>query len=573
MKQISYSIVLCLLTPGLAQAEPLSVVSSFVVPATGAAGTQKPNAAQNSPTPQNAAAAKPSQPTAQKPVAANAMQASSQKPNKSSELDTRKCCNPTLAPVTCPTFPILSVPFTVPANGHYLVQTDLTYNGTGFAITIPSTVDNVTIEFCNATLTLTDPTAGGILVDGVNSSTTILNPKIINFLGTSFSEAGIGINVQNSSNVTIKNASFLDVNFCINVNESNGVSIDGVYARIFNETNVAYAAITGTYVHDMTIQNMTINADSDRNFTSNFPIFVGTFDPGFSCSNITLRNLNLTNSRIGVFDTNGALLENIFSEITELNNNGNGIQLGGCAEVLYGSINGIIRNCSFINKNAGPNFNGMVVNGANGLVVENIVVNCNPTSLDSAVGRGGILYMGFINNVVACQFTNCIFTAPDISPAGNGIVIVSPLLPPPNLEAAGIIFRNCLVNNCSNDGIVLDSAYNVSIVDCNIQNCSTNAIHLTNFSISNSVIDTQITNNGGNGITVEGGCTENHIQGNNVFYNFGIGLNNVDNMTNDTEWYFNTSCNNTINQSGVPFVIAPGSTTFVAGANIVCNQG
>ncbi len=525
-----------------------------------------------------------------------------------------------------PVYPITSVPFVVPANGHYLVQTDLTWAGAGYAITVPSTVDNVTIEFCNATLTLTNPNSlGGILVEGVNSKTTILNAQMVGTLRpvTEINELNIGINVKDSSNVTISNSSFTDVNWCINADHSNGILIDGVYVR---EHNVAYndlspfdhyypfTAIYATYVKNATIQNVTIDADFAFSWAST-PLFVGTFEQGDSCLNVTVRNCNLFNGMLGIFDTDAVLIENITAVMNDpMFVPGILIELGGCNATPYGSINGIMRNCS-LNSLASniESFVGLNILGANGFLVDNVVINITPTA-SSTNGNTIALQMGLLNEITNCEFSNCIFTSPSDNPASTPVIITGAAGGP----VQGITFKNCLMSNGLVNGVIIDTTNNVSIIDCNISNCGPNAIALFHENIGTSIINSQITtnpgngiflgveafastimgnsisynggdgiilrpgatanfitdnqvsNNSGNGITLNSGAPSNHFLNNKTFDNGLVGLNNVDASSNfSNEWYYNISCNNGTNVLNI-LAVVPQGVPVISGQNIDC---
>ncbi len=661
MKLLSYSIALCLLTCSLAKANPLvtkpvhpdenelpeALQMAHVTLMQQAMEQNATNKTLNSPATQNSSAAKPST----EKYARNLPR--SHQAKSYSSTDTRKCCNP--APVSCPTFAISSVPFVVPANGHYIIPNSLTYNGTGTAITIPSTVDNVTIEFCDgADLILTGTGTSsspvtGILVQNVNSDTTILNAQIIGLPNFALFQRGIdiesssnvaiinptvanfriGIRASKSSNVDIVNSKstncrthiFLtqanSIN-CSNIETSNDTSANawyGIFTTFSNNISIVNAHITNSTLSQIAVnggrdifidqvlmtgfspalsiqfpllitgainvlvQNITASQDA---FSSGGYLYAGAFPFALSNVNITLRNCTLFQLPIyaGGLDL---IMEDISCIAIDPSTLGPVCQLGSLnPDGTPGDFcqNVTIRNCNFncpVQPVQGEVFE--IVWG-DGIIVDNCTFNyigtgpndpsscVEPISMKMAIGNDGSIICPNSAAVTNCRISNCTFSS--TTPSSYGITIVGG---GDNTQGTsginqGIVFENCSINNCLLDGILVENTMNSSIIGCNIQNCAGNAIHIGTGATGCSILNSQVTNNPGNGITIEANSTANHIQGNNAFNNGGTGLNNVT-LANNTEWYYNSSCNNGTNMNNIPKVVAPGGVPVV-GQNIDC---
>ena len=97
--------------------------------------------------------------------------------------------------------PIFQVPVVISQSGKYCVTADLVYPGTGAAITVLA--DNVTINFHNHDLTLTDGTSTGILVQGVHEF--VLENDIIQAVSVCKSPTSVAVHLLDVTKATINN--------------------------------------------------------------------------------------------------------------------------------------------------------------------------------------------------------------------------------------------------------------------------------------------------------------------------------------------------------------------------------
>jgi Right handed beta helix region len=117
-----------------------------------------------------------------------------------------------------PPIPITTVPFTITASGEYCLTGNMTYTGVGGAAITVSGASDVTIQGNSFNITVTDPTASGILIE--NSTNVTVNNDNIIMATVTLNPAATngGFQIVNSSQVTLIG------NFTLN--GQNGIVVD-----------------------------------------------------------------------------------------------------------------------------------------------------------------------------------------------------------------------------------------------------------------------------------------------------------------------------------------------------------
>lgn len=486
--------------------------------------------------------------------------------------------------VKCASLPILSVPYTISQPGHYLVPKSLTYTGGANAINVTD-IDNVTIEFCDgAQLTTTNPEAIGINVSGA-TNVDIVNATLV---GTLAEEAlSRGILVNQSDNVTIKNASITDYDINVSIVSSTNIEVDHLVAVANNATFAINSLLRARSVENLSIHDSKFRTSLASNIASGGILLEDTViaeneRSGIPCKSVQLQNLECYNCDIFNAPVESLVAENITSVIDDPLYIFSMFQFGGFNAELtpfeYNTRNAILRNSTFSNLNANDTAVGIQAVQGSGLIIDNVVVNVNaagtgdpdacqedpvnypPVGIKFAIGNNG--NSGCTSRVTDCVVRNSIFTS--ATPSGYGITILAT----PENENDGIVIDNCLIDNCLVDGILVRNTVNSSIQNSKVRNCSGDVsygINLDTNANRNSLLNNEVSSNA-NGINVGANNTQNYLQDNKVHSNAGVGINN---QGTDTVIVYNVSCNNFINCVNVTPANNPGDPALV-GENICC---
>ncbi len=463
------------------------------------------------------------------------------------------------------------VPTVITASGKYCVTKDLVYNGSAAAITVHA--DDVSINFHNHSLTLTNSAAEGILVQDVQEFT-LENDKVS---GSSIfrTPTSCAIHLNGVTKASLKNLYTLNTTKGIFIENSHNVEVLSSHFEAHESLDSSPPA--GPTITPMTIVNNALGAgvwiqnssevsvdgchfqSADLEFDF-FRVNVAFHVEGDS-ENIRLTNSSFSEwfSSINALKVNNLLIDGCDIK-ADTNSSLHGIQIGDCLEENKG--NGIIIQNTNIRKypTEQVNFEGIFLVNGSGCEISN--VTCNPSSFQYYYSAAP-LHVGLLECATYSDVTvkNSIFS-------GLNSMIV-------NLESA----RNVTIDNCQLTGggfadpiINLLDADGCWIKDSSISNATT-GIHFNNTSGMNAVTGCQIWNNTQYGIVVsEGeGASPNHISNNSVFTN-GTGISIP--VGSGTEVFFNTSCTNTLdceNPNSTLFIAEQiGDSPVAAGFNICC---
>lgn len=411
------------------------------------------------------------------------------------------------------------LPYTVSEPGTYTVLRNLTYNGTGPAITV--TANNVSINFQNHTLTLNNSQAIGVYAEKVSEF--ILENNIVQ--GASYA----GVHLVDVSKAAINNL--------YTTNNPYGALFENCDdVQLFNSQ---FTGDSGVWV------NSSSHVQVDACTFSGSGTAVGLHVEG-SSGDVIVSNTNFSNylSTLYIAQVDGMVIDHCQATASPASNQSL-VQLGTSTT----SANDIIiKNSTFIKNEDTEGFDGILALGGSGCLLENVII-------DTASATGAIHIAGY----------------QDLS--GNGCTIKGP-----NLH--GILIENgskIVFNESQISGATVHNIHMMNATSCLVKNCmvfdGNSGIHIDNSNGggANSIRNSFVFNNTNSGITVLD-MAKNSIFGNYLWGN-DVGLEIA--STYYTEAFFNTSCNNksqncsNVYPSQVPGGTPPG-TSSVAGSNLCC---
>ncbi|MBS0656416.1 MAG: right-handed parallel beta-helix repeat-containing protein [Verrucomicrobia bacterium] len=255
-----------------------------------------------------------------------------------------------------------------------------------------------------------------------------------------------------------------------------------------------------------------------------------------------------------------------------------------------------VRNSAISSPQAAPGFDGIFIGAAQGVLLENCVINTNGAAIPG-FSPANVHIIGGGADLTACsdiKVKNCVIgnnAAQGIYCDGTQVIFPAPPSAPFAIEIdsciidgalnAGVFCDNalsCTIKNCEITGttsgpgiMVADGAQFITIENNRVKNNAAQGISIDPTSASINVVGNVVSNNAGDGIFTESDTTV--IQDNTISRNSGFGINNA---SASTTIYDNTACNNSINSqasncAGVPagLIVSPGYADVVGG-NICC---
>ncbi len=458
---------------------------------------------------------------------------------------------------------INTVPVIISESGKYCVTTDLVYNGPNTAILV--TADNVTINFHNHSLTLTNNLAQGIVAQDVSEFTLendIIQGSTIFQTATSAAVHLVRVNKATLKNLYTKNTTrgiFIEDSTDIEVlhslleaHESSDLTPPPSTTASFlvlgsgNGAGIWIAGSTGVTVDACTFQSATI--ENYNPFRTNTAIHVELASENISIFNSSFFDWFCT---INVLQVEGLLIDhcvvkaNIFSSF-------HFVQLGDCDET-HTANDAIIRNSTFKKYPTEViDFDGILLANGAGCLIENVVVDSSSFGTEgysAAALHIGIAECALYSNVLVRQSiikgfnTNTLYID-----AGRNVTVENSQLSSffrtvEMRDAAACVVKDCVISG-GEVGVYLNTTGKNAIMNCQIFNCSTVGIN---------VVDS----------------AGNHISGNSV-YNNSTGISFPSGTP--VEAYFNTACNNSTNCINVDSAQNPGDYPALAGSNICCNS-
>lgn len=423
------------------------------------------------------------------------------------------------------------IPYIITRSGDYQLEENITYNGSGNALTIQA--NNVKLSLGNHYINLTNPNATGIYVRNIYEfeieSDAIKNTSTQN-------QNGFGIHIINAQKGLVKNV--------FTINHLNGLSIESSSDILVKCSRFINAAQAGAFV--MTSTNVTFdtcvfaeNVYGLKLTGSNQDCNINNCDfPSSSLSNLLVQQIN------------GLFIENCsFTNITGDPAKPNLVQLGD-ADPSQVCNDVIIRNCTIINRpshsplgNTAPE--GLGIYQGTGFLVESCVIDIDNTNQDPAADLSGIHIsnpgLGLAGTVASnVIIRDCLIQGP----ATDGLY--------PDVGSSGVVIEGCLVSGAQKDGIFLAGTTASTVRNNTVVNNGTNGIFLGETSIGNAVNNNVVNNNGfnpilssllplGNGIAIATDSSANTLQHNEVFNN---AVNGIDDQGTGNQIYYNTSYGN-----------------------------
>ncbi len=458
---------------------------------------------------------------------------------------------------------ISNVPIIITAPGKYCVTRDLTYNGPGTAITV--TADNVSINFENHSLTLTDSAAQGIVALNVSEFT--LENDIIQGASIFRSPTSAAVHLINVQKATINNIYTKNTTRGIEIENSSDVLVQ--YSHVEAHEGIVQINFPSPATLAGSGNGGGIWINGSTGVTIDSCAFVGadlTFDPSRTSFGLHIegdsRDIIVTNDTftnwlgtIQVLNVTGLLIDHCIAVASPISNL-NIVQLGSC-DPTNNANDVTIQNSNFTQTTAVQGFDGFLILGGSGCLLENLLIDTSSLDIPN-----GYLPAAVHFGMPACTpYTNLV--ARDcIIKGSNGRTVY--------IEVGDkITLDECQISGGTNVNVYLLDATSCVVKNSNIFN-GDSGIFIDNGAggDKNSIENCLVYDNTVNGIVVAD-QKANHLSGNSVWGSrSGISLS----FAGFTETYFNTSCNNSVhNCTNVSPSQVPGASPAVAGSNVCCN--
>lgn len=463
--------------------------------------------------------------------------------------------------------PINQVPVVINVPGKYCVTKDLVYQGTGAAITVVA--DNVSINFYNHDLVLTNTASQGVVVQ--NASEFLLENDAIIAETICKSDSSVAVHLINVQKATISNiftakttkGVWIENSTDVLVEHSHFESHEGAVQIVF--PSPATLAGTGT--------GAGVWINNSAGVEMNFCTFVGADCPfdatrtGFglhveqNSKNIMLLNSTFSNliGSIHAVSVTNFLIDSSLA-VNSPDSTLNVVQLGSCT-TGESANDVIIRNSNFIYTGGLPGVDGILLASGAGCILENLLIDTVSQAIDNTYFPGGI-HVG----LQGCDsgYQNVL---------GRFLLVKGQNYSNLNMEnCQNANFERCTISDSIYANVLMnDPTTSSSIKDSQISNGQNYGVFLnTGSGGGNAVEGCQIYDNGNYGLSDSVTPVEkNFFSYNNVYDNAdGIFIAN----SGMTMTFFNTSCNNTANNCTV-FVSptqAPGASPVEAGVNVCC---
>ncbi len=512
------------------------------------------------------------------------------------ESEVSKCCKTIKAQIIAilrllqedlpcdPPIAISSVPVTISQPGKYCVKQDLVYNGANAAITV--TANNVTINFHSHSLTLTNSSAQGILVESLTSTPVrefTLENDIIQGSGLFKTATSAAVSLVNVEKATLRDVYTFNTTKGISITNCTDVLVENSLVSNHEGLSVPTTASVGAGIFVDSSTSVTIESCdfegaglspvTNPNEASNALIVQGT-SQDLSVQNCTFNNWLNT---FTINQVNGMLIDNCLADAASVSTS-NLLELGSTTTQ---GLDVTIRNSTFTQDTLVPGFDGLFFINGSGCLMENVIV-------DVTTGNDGNVNPYF----PAAIHIGC---------AVNGHVSCGP----PYLAFTDLLAKNCIIKGANQYGLLVENGSYITFTDSQFTGASVANIfldgavdvnHVSTFGAlgcviknsivtnavgsgvgvlinpganSNALVNCDVSNNSQDGVAISQYALNNLITGNSVYDN---GNHGIINSESTSMTYYNTSCHNAAGLScvGVTPSQVPG-TTEVAGSNICCS--
>jgi hypothetical protein len=457
-----------------------------------------------------------------------------------------KFCEPRSCPQTaaCQEIKQADLPYIISQPGHYCVNTNLTYIGTGAAISIIN-VENVKLTFNTATLTLTNASATGISVLNA-TEVTIEGDSIKNIAVT---PTGYGIDIQQSDAVTLNNL--------VLISHFDGLHIISSTTVAAKNLSIERCGNTGAFVQtskNINFEQVAFNANAiGLHFYGD-----ATTTPNKDCtvSNGTFLNSTGTHSLFAQ-QIIGLLVDNCSCSLDALNVAVTLAQFGDTSNASLIAHDVIIQNSIFAHSVSAT---GLRFQQARRFTLDTVVVSTggffnNMSVVDS---EQGVIIHGECSgsiDVVNSSFISLIENVIGRSLSLNGSTTgkncnsntVSKNTIKSSLFLNGSDSGNCNSNFISENTLLFLSLSGFNLGNCNdnfvSENTATQGIGLSGDSNGNCLRNTISKNNVGSNVSLSGSSSGN-CNGNAVSQNtirFGISLSGFSGNCNSNSVSQNTT--------------------------------
>ena len=499
-----------------------------------------------------------------------------------------KKCNKPCTKVTN----IESVPYVISEPGKYMLCKDVTYTGTGAAITISSS--DVELNLFAHNITLTDPAATGIdIFKGDTPEDRICCIRI-----TNDSIKNTSLDPQTGNGIHIRNACKVQLHNLFTVNHEDGLLIENSQDIMVESCQFYNAQIWGAQVHGSSLVTFEKCTFKDNDTSLEITVFMPPDAANIPCQDIKILNCSFPNA----FDTthidaqafDGLIIEHTTFSVTA-NTNEDMLFLNGS--------NSIIKCCTFSTDQV---IDSILDFRGSGIIIESCLFES--TFLDPIPTNDHLINLfGSLDVLIkGCTITGSATKRGIRSFFASNVLIQDTLIQNcfRGIELEGAFantIERCIVSNCASSGIFLTNGATANVVtDCLITNTSTNitspaeggihfeadfvstdnviknnavsrnneGIKVTATNDSNTIFNNDVMGNLRDGIDINT-ALNNSVQHNRAYSNLADGIDQNTGDIDDNEFYFNTAHDNTDNNyENVPVIVNPGDTPTLEGSNI-----
>ena len=405
--------------------------------------------------------------------------------------------------------PIRSVPIIISLPGKYCVLNNLVYSGTGPAITIRA--NNVSIDFNNHDLTLTNGSAIGIFAENVQEIE-IRNDKIIQNVSPT-SRVNYGIQLFNVKKVFVDNVYITGPREAITIKDSEFIRIEN---SLFENNEAPCIALIST--GDVLIRYCTLSRGEHFGYfgivvLSNFP------NPGI-CRNITIEHVTFNNlgSAIALTGVNDVMISNVMVNFDRTSPNfafDAFIAAIELADQDVTPVNNItIRDSTFYAQNVRTGTCGIWLGNGTNSLLENLTIHINSQPENANDVEGAIL-IGDADPSSLLAFNNVKVSNVVISGGSHDAVAVQ--------RGKNITLDGLVISESDFAGVhIYPNSSTITVKNSDIKN-NANGVIIDSGSVSNTVINNVITNNTVHGVLING---NNNQVVNNVIANNAINIQN-----------------------------------------------
>jgi len=432
--------------------------------------------------------------------------------------------------IPCPPTPISNVPAIINEPGVYCLTQNVTFDGTGSAITI--TCNDVILDLNSHNITVNQDTSNGIFVNAVTSI--VIKNGSIRFAGNPTTATdGASIHIEDATDVDVSNVFERGFFNGILILSSNHVHLAEVHLEENINSNTRIRGGSGIIIHDSYARNSLFPGGT---LSGGFNVAARASIPASEPRDIELFNIETVNSDYFIQEGININARNLNSYFEDPDYVFSMFQLGASTfeEPLVRSVahNVILKDSTFLNRNANPFAKGVQISSAIGVIIDGITVNIDSQGTGLPTEEAGIKLVigaevnsGLSNFVDTVVVRNSVFTSPKDRPSGHGVSIFGDT----GFLNRSVTLENNTITNQLASGIIVGNSRGTILKGNTVSNSEIAGIDFVANS-DGSVLVENIVQFNANGIRIASNkniIKENIVTNNTVAVIINTGANNI----------------------------------------------